>query len=102
MPRWQNRVHPTFASQLRLVKRLPKMRGFNNKFKVYYTAVNSGRQFDRASREAKLQRYTSESLAAAGLWIQDSIVIPGRGEISKPLQVKAHREQRRTRENRGG
>ena len=34
-------VRPTFeGGQLPLVKRLPKLRGFNNRFKVYYVPVN--------------------------------------------------------------
>jgi large subunit ribosomal protein L15 len=90
-------VHPTFeGGQLRLVKRLPKMRGFNNKFKVYYTAVN----LDTLERVYEANAAVSpESLAAAGLVDdQDSIVILGRGEISKPLQVKAHRVSSGARE----
>ena len=79
-----------------LVKRLPKMRGFNNRFKVYYTAVNVDvleRVFD--ANDA----VSPASLSNVGL-VDDSdpIVVLGRGEISKPLQVHAHRVSASARE----
>ncbi len=83
-------VRMTFeGGQLPLVKRLPKLRGFNNRFKVYYSAVNLD-VLDRVF-EANTS-VTPESLAGVGLVdASDPIVVLGRGEISKPLQVQAHR-----------
>lgn len=77
------------GGQLPLVKRLPKLRGFNNRFKVYYTAVN----LDVLERVFEANMAVSpDSLAGAGLAdASDPIVVLGRGEISKPLQVQAHR-----------
>lgn len=77
------------GGQLPLVKRLPKLRGFNNRFKVYYTAVN----LDALERVFEANMAVSpESLAGVGLAdASDPIVVLGRGEISKPLQVQAHR-----------
>lgn len=83
-------VRLTFeGGQLPLVKRLPKLRGFNNRFKVDYSAINVDtldRVFDANSA------VSPESLASVGLGsAKDPIVILGRGEISKPLTVQAHR-----------
>lgn len=84
-------VRPTFeGGQLPLVKRLPKLRGFNNRFKVYYVPVNVDdleRLFD-ANADV-----TPQSLNQAGLLgnDKDPVVILGRGEISKPLRIRAHR-----------
>ncbi len=84
-------VRITFeGGQLPLVKRLPKLRGFNNRFKVYYTPVNLDALSERFESGAEVN---AESLHAAGLLgkIQDPIVILGRGEIDKPLKVVANR-----------
>jgi large subunit ribosomal protein L15 len=84
-------VRPVFeGGQLPLVKRLPKMRGFNNRFKVYYVPVN----LDAMDRlfEANSE-VTPATLSGAGLLgnAADPVVVLGRGEISKPLTVKVHR-----------
>ncbi|GIV78712.1 50S ribosomal protein L15 [Litorilinea aerophila] len=83
-------VRPTFeGGQLPLVKRLPKLRGFNNRFKVHYAAINVD-VLDRLF-EANDQ-VSPDSLADRGLIDRgDPIVILGRGEIGKPVHVKAHR-----------
>jgi large subunit ribosomal protein L15 len=83
-------VRLTFeGGQLPLVKRLPKMRGFNNKFKVVYTPVNLDsleRLFDSGAS------VSPESLTAAGLaGAEEPVVVLGRGEISKPLSIQVHR-----------
>jgi large subunit ribosomal protein L15 len=77
------------GGQLPLVQRLPKLRGFNNRFKVYYTAVN----LDSLERLfAANAEVTPESLADVGLAGGTApVVVLGRGEISKPLQVRVHR-----------
>ena len=83
-------VRITFeGGQLPLVKRLPKLRGFNNRFKVNYVAIN----LDTLDRVCEANGDVSpESLSGVGLGdVNDPIVILGRGEISKPLAVKAHR-----------
>ena len=83
-------VRLTFeGGQLPLVKRLPKLRGFNNRFKVYYSAVN----LDTLERLFEANAAVSpKSLAGVGLLdADDPIVILGRGEINKPLKVQAHR-----------
>jgi large subunit ribosomal protein L15 len=83
-------VRLTFeGGQLPLVKRLPKLRGFNNRFKVEYVAIN----LDTLERVFEANGAVSpESLAGFGLGdVNDPIVILGRGEINKPLTVQAHR-----------
>jgi large subunit ribosomal protein L15 len=84
-------VRPTFeGGQLPLTKRLPKLRGFNNRFKVEYVPVNLDeleRLFDAQSD------INPESLAGAGLVgnVGDPVVILARGDISKALNVKVQR-----------
>jgi len=83
-------VRLTFeGGQLPYVKRLPKMRGFNNRFKVYYTPVN----LDALERLFDANAAVSpESLEDAGLAdTAKPVVLLGRGEISKPLQIQVHR-----------
>ena len=65
-----------------LVQRLPKLRGFNNRFKVYYTAVNLDSLERLFEADAEV---TPESLAGVGLAGGTApVVVLGRGEISKP------------------
>lgn len=78
------------GGQLPLTKRLPKLRGFNNRFKVYYVPVN----LDQLERLFAAQDEVSQaSLAAAGLLgnAADPVVVLARGEVTKPLAVKVQR-----------
>ncbi len=84
-------VRPTFeGGQLPLVKRLPKLRGFNNRFKVHYVPVNLDMLNKRFEAGAEV---TPESLHAVGLLrkVKDPVVVLARGELDKALTVKAHR-----------
>jgi large subunit ribosomal protein L15 len=84
-------VRPTFeGGQLPLVKRLPKMRGFHNRFKVEYVAVNLDLMSQRFEAGAQI---SPETLVEAGLLgkASDPIVVLARGDVEKPLHVKAHR-----------
>jgi len=84
-------VRITFeGGQLPLVKRLPKLRGFNNRFKVHYIPVNVdalGQHFDAGAE------ITPETLHTVGLLGKrnDPVVVLGRGEIDKALTVRVHR-----------
>ena len=84
-------VAPVFeGGQLKLVKRLPKLRGFNNRFKVSYTPINLDildRLFDGGAT------VDAEALSGIGMLgkLSDPIVVLGRGEISKPVHVKVQR-----------
>ena len=84
-------VSATFeGGQLQLVKRLPKMRGFNNRFKVYYVPVNLDRVNETFDSGAQV---SPDSLFAAGLLgkLSDPVVLLGQGEVEKALHVKVHR-----------
>lgn len=84
-------VRPNFeGGQLPLTKRLPKLRGFNNRFKVEYVPVNLDeldRLFDGQSE------INPEALAGAGLVgkSSDPVVVLARGDVSKALTVKVQR-----------
>lgn len=84
-------VRPNFeGGQLPLTKRLPKLRGFNNRFKVDYVPVN----LDELDRRFEAQAEVSpESLAGAGLVgnAKDPVVVLARGDVSKALTVKVQR-----------
>jgi len=91
-------IHAAFeGGQMRMTKRLPKMRGFHNRFKVEYTAVNLDaldRHFEAGSE------VSPDTLAAAGLvdGPEAPVVILARGEVSKGLTVKAHRVSAQARQ----
>ena len=84
-------VRPNFeGGQLPLTKRLPKLRGFNNRFKVEYVPVNLD-ELDRLfDGQAEI---TPEVLAGAGLVgnANDPVVILARGDVSKALNLKVQR-----------
>jgi large subunit ribosomal protein L15 len=78
------------GGQLPLTKRLPKLRGFNNRFKVDYVPVNLD-ELDRRFEAAAA--VDPETLAEAGLVgnARHPIVVLARGDVSKPLTVKVQR-----------
>jgi large subunit ribosomal protein L15 len=84
-------VRLTFeGGQLPLVKRLPKMRGFNNRFGLDFVPVNLDaleRRFEAGSE------VTPESLSSNGLLgnAKELVVVLARGEVTKAFKVKAHR-----------
>ena len=74
------------GGQMPLAKRIPKLRGFNNPFRVEYQAIN----LDTVA-ELGLDEITPEALRERGLIGKDSLVkILGRGELSSAVTVKAH------------
>lgn len=78
------------GGQLPLTKRLPKLRGFNNRFKVIFAPVN----LDQLDRLFEAQAEVSqETLARVGLLgnVNDPVVVLARGEITKPLTVRVQR-----------
>lgn len=91
-------IHAAFeGGQNRMTKRLPKMRGFNNRFKVEYVPVNLDaldRLFDAGAN------VSPETLATAGLLGNDgdAVVVLARGEVSKPLHIKVHRVSAQAKE----
>jgi large subunit ribosomal protein L15 len=74
------------GGQMPLHMRVPKLKGFNNPFRVEYQAIN----LDTLG-ESGLDEVTPESLHAKGLTHKGALVkILGRGELSRALTVKAH------------
>ena len=74
------------GGQLPLHQRVPKLRGFNNPFRIEYYAVNLD-----AIDESGLDVLDPENMVAAGLAHKNGLVkVLGRGEISRAVTVKAH------------
>lgn len=83
-------VRPGFeGGQLALQKKLPKMRGFTNRFRVNYTVVN----LDKIAGFEPDTEITPELLNGAGIvrTMSSPIKILGRGELDFPLTVAAHK-----------
>jgi large subunit ribosomal protein L15 len=81
-------VRPSFeGGQLPLIKRLPRLRGFSNTYRVKYSILNVG----SLNRFAANFEITPEQLLKAGLIksINQPVKILGDGEIDRPLVVKA-------------
>ena len=74
------------GGQMPLKQRVPKLKGFNNPFRVEYYAVN----LDSLS-ELGLAEVTPEILVARGVAHKGTLVkVLARGEISIPVKVSAH------------
>jgi large subunit ribosomal protein L15 len=80
-------IHPRFeGGQLPLHMRLPKLPGFTNPFRVEYQAVNLDTIADSG-----LDEVTPEALFARSLISKGALVkVLGRGELSRPVTVRAH------------
>lgn len=82
------------GGQLPLAQRVPKLRGFNNPFRVEYQAVN----LDTIA-ESGLTEVSPESLHAKGLISKGALVkVLGRGEITSAVTVQAHAASASARE----
>ena len=84
----RNTVRPGFeGGQMPLVQRVPKLRGFNNPFRVEYQAINLD-----TLEASELDDVSPESLYAKGLVHKGALVkILGRGELNRKVTVKAHK-----------
>jgi len=80
-------VKPGFeGGQLPLVQRIPKLRGFNNPFRVEYVVINVGALGDLGVAEV-----TPAELRKRGLIPKKGLVkVLGDGELSAALTVSAH------------
>ena len=82
-------IKPFFeGGQLPLVKRLPYMRGFNNKWRIEYVPVN----VSRLGVFAANAEVGPDELASAGIITKpgEKVKILGDGEIATSLKVSAH------------
>lgn len=80
-------VPATFeGGQMPLHMRVPKLRGFKNPFRVEYHGINLD-----VLDQSGLDEISPEALQAKGLARKGSLIkVLGRGEVSRPLTVKAH------------
>lgn len=95
-------VKPGFeGGQLPLKQRIPKLRGFTNPFRISYhvvnldalelSAVGQGASSAGEKGAAAPSAVTPETLAAAGAVRRGALVkVLGRGELTRPLLVRAH------------
>jgi len=84
------------GGQTKLIKRLPRRRGFTNIFRIEYAEVNVG-QLERFQAGSEL---TPALLRQAGLikTLRRPLKVLGDGDLSKPLTVHAHKFSARARE----
>jgi large subunit ribosomal protein L15 len=76
------------GGQMPLIRRIPKLKGFKNPFRVEYQVVNLSRLAELYPEGGEA---TAEDLAAKGAVRRGRPVkILGSGEISVAVQVKAH------------
>jgi large subunit ribosomal protein L15 len=74
------------GGQMPLHMRVPKLRGFNNPFRVEYQAVNLD-----TIEGSELDEVTPDALYGKGLVGKGALVkVLGRGEVSRAVTVKAH------------
>jgi large subunit ribosomal protein L15 len=74
------------GGQLPLQRRIPKLRGFKNPFRVEYQAINLD-----TIEASELDEVSPEILRAKGLVHKHALVkVLGRGEISRAVTVRAH------------
>jgi large subunit ribosomal protein L15 len=80
-------IKPGFeGGQMPLARRVPKLKGFKNPFRVEYTVVNLD-----ALQEFDGDDVSPETLRARGLVHKHGLVkVLGRGEVNRALRVKAH------------
>jgi large subunit ribosomal protein L15 len=83
----RNNIPESFeGGQMPLHMRLPKLKGFNNPFRVEYQAINLD-----TIEASELDEVTPEALHAKGLTHKGALVkVLGRGELSRKVTVKAH------------
>ena len=89
-------VRPVFeGGQLPLVKRLPKMRGFNNRFKVYFVPVNLD-ELDRKF-EANAEVTSASLYERRFAWARrgsDRCAGPGRSEQTSACEGASNQRRR--------
>jgi large subunit ribosomal protein L15 len=74
------------GGQMPLQKRVPKLRGFTNPFRVEYQAINLD-----TLQDSELTEVTPEALFERGLVSKNALIkVLGRGELSRAVTVQAH------------
>ncbi|MCY3967482.1 MAG: 50S ribosomal protein L15 [bacterium] len=85
--RARNKIAVGFeGGQMPLARRVPKLGGFKNPFRVSYQAINLD-----VIEASELDEITPEVLRQRGLLHKGALAkVLGRGEITRPVTVKAH------------
>jgi large subunit ribosomal protein L15 len=74
------------GGQLPLMQRIPKLRGFNNPFRIDYTPVNVG-----ALEAVEGDAFDLDGLVELGLARRGDLVkVLGGGELTRAIRVEAH------------
>ena len=74
------------GGQMPLKQRVPKLKGFNNPFRIEYQGINLD-----VIEASGLDDVTPESLHAHGLTHKGALIkVLGRGEITRKVRVQAH------------
>ncbi|HEY7647716.1 MAG TPA: 50S ribosomal protein L15 [Methylomirabilota bacterium] len=74
------------GGQMPLKQRVPKLKGFNNPFRIEYQGINLD-----VIEASGLDDVTPESLHAQGLTHKGALIkVLGRGEITRKVRVQAH------------
>ena len=83
----RGQIRPGFeGGQMPLQRRIPKLKGFKNPFRVEYTVVNLD-----AIQEFPGDDITPEGLRARGLVHKEGLVkVLGRGRLQRTVRVSAH------------
>ena len=83
----RNNIKQNFeGGQMPLHMRVPKLKGFNNPFRVEYQAINLD-----TIEACGLDEITPETLHAKGLAHKGALVkVLGRGELTRKVRVSAH------------
>lgn len=83
----RNTIPASFeGGQMPLHMRVPKLKGFNNPFRVEYQAINLD-----VIETSELSEITPAALHARGLTHKGALVkVLGRGELTRAVTVKAH------------
>jgi large subunit ribosomal protein L15 len=74
------------GGQMPLKQRVPKLKGFNNPFRVEYYAVNLDAINELSDAEVNPEIMVARGVAHKGLPIK----VLGRGQITRPVKVHAH------------
>ncbi len=74
------------GGQMPLKQRVPKLKGFNNPFRVEYYAVNLDAINELSDVEVTPEILVARGVAHKGLPIK----VLGRGQITRPVKVNAH------------
>jgi large subunit ribosomal protein L15 len=78
------------GGQMPLKQRVPKMKGFNNPFRVEYQGLNLD-TLEAVATQYELTEVTPVTLHEHGLAHKGALIkVLARGEITRPLRVQAH------------